>query len=31
VQADYNGFVEKDLAQFNRSLAGRGITPVARP
>ena len=31
VQADYRGFVEKDLAEFNRSLADHGITPVARP
>ena len=28
VQADYRRLVEKDLAEFNHSLADRGITPV---
>lgn len=31
VQAEYRGVVEKNLAEFNRSLADHGITPAVRP
>ncbi|MGE5246202.1 MAG: WD40/YVTN/BNR-like repeat-containing protein [Betaproteobacteria bacterium] len=30
-KADYSGLLEKDLANFNRVLAGAGLVPISKP